>query len=277
MNYSDMTRWDRQLADWFANLPALLKTHEPCPENLLLIRSCMRWRVHVQRMLLFRPALLSYAMRRVPYVALRSDERRAVDKCFAHAAEAIHDISSAKCTSQIWGWSAVWFLSQAVLIPLLGLYINDSFNSNTSCGPTALLSKVEAVIASLIRMRPWGPFAVPTLNGVCRLHEAMLCTESSRNLRHGSKSKAVTTSTVELNADHISESSADLTMTSITGSSLDQNMWDYITWSDERLGADFPLAQFNATFSTDAINQYYAYSGEPDITNPYSMAYNFDY
>jgi hypothetical protein len=33
-----------------------------------------------QRILLYRPTLLSYAMRRVPYIALRSEERTAIEK-----------------------------------------------------------------------------------------------------------------------------------------------------------------------------------------------------
>lgn len=301
MNHSDMMHWDRQLADWYENLPPLLKAHEPCPESLVVMRSGMRWRLHVQRMLLFRPALLSYAMRRIPYVALRSEERTAVDKCFAHAAETIRDISSTKCTSQIWGWNAVWFLFQSVLIPLLGLYINDSSNTNASCSQEALQSQVEAVIASLIRMRPWSPFAIPTLNGVCRLHEARLGAESpSRSIRRDSGLTSVTTKTADRNADFVLKSPAagefdpqlnterylasqphavphpNSAMTFSMGNSPDQNMWDYITWSDERVGTDYALAQFNATFSNDTINQYYDNPGQPALMDPYSIGYNFD-
>jgi hypothetical protein len=266
------------------------------------VRSSMRWRLHIQRMLLFRPALLNYAMRRIPYVALRSEERTAIDKCFAHAAEVIRDISSARCTSQNWGWNAVWFLFQAVLIPLLGLYIDDRSNSSASCSPEAWQAQVETVVASLIRLRLWSPFVVPTLNGICRLHK-VLESRSPRSRRRESDLAAVTPRlSSDLGVGHFGlkpSSGGDVNpnvnnagdgtgqpparlnvnftpMALNIGSSPDQNMWDYIAWSDERVGTDFALAQFSATFSNAAITQYYDPSGHPALLDPYSVPFNFD-
>ncbi|KAL1956066.1 hypothetical protein VTO42DRAFT_7661 [Malbranchea cinnamomea] len=254
VNYPDMVSLDNQLVEWYNSLPPLLKTHEPCPDTISTTRTIMRWRYQNQRILLHRPVLLSYAMRRIPYVALRPDEQAAIVKCRNVADETIRDISSATRLNQMSGWNAVWFIFQATLVPLLGLFIAD----NTATEPTATIdscrAQVEIAMIALRRMESWSPTAKRTLEAVSRIFNASqrnredasthsVATPSSR-VRTSSGQSApappqigISTSSQDLNhpiiIDELSfENAGTVTTPIIEGSTT---MWDYLTWSDSNM------------------------------------------
>ncbi|KAF7114060.1 hypothetical protein CNMCM5793_007040 [Aspergillus hiratsukae] len=170
--HAEMSHLDSQLLDWYENLPSILKDHEPCSESILNTRTVMRWRYYNQRMLLYRPTLLSYAMRRVPYIALRSEERTAIERCREIADATIQDISSTAQSHQMSGWNATWLIYQATMVPLLGLFLNDATASDPRASVQSCQSQVETAMMVLARLQLWSPTAKRTLEAVSRILEA---------------------------------------------------------------------------------------------------------
>ncbi|KAF7586213.1 hypothetical protein BBP40_009292 [Aspergillus hancockii] len=170
--YHEMSHFDNQLLEWYENLPYILKDHEPCSESIAITRTVMKWRYYNQRMLIYRPTLLSYAMRRVPYIALRSEERTAIERCRQIAEATIQDISSAAQLHQMSGWNAVWLMFQAVMVPVLGLFLNDNTTSDPRATVASCQSQVEMAMLCLARLEHWSPTAKRTLDAVSRILEA---------------------------------------------------------------------------------------------------------
>ncbi|KAL2864351.1 putative C6 transcription factor [Aspergillus lucknowensis] len=170
--YSEIIHFDNQLVEWYNSLPYILKDHEPCSEAISNAREVMKWRYHVQRIILYRPTLLSYAMRRVPYIALRSEERTAIERCREIAETAIRDISAAAKTPQMSGWNAVWFLFQSTMIPLLGLFINDNTVTDPRATTEACQAQVQDALLVFARLQQASPTARKTLDAVSRIFEA---------------------------------------------------------------------------------------------------------
>lgn len=164
---------DSQLLQWWENLPPILKHHQPCPQSLYTVRTIMRWRFYSQRILLHRPILLNFAMRRVPFSAVRVEERGAIEKCHTNAEALIQDISEIAELNQVIGWNAVWLLFQAVMIPLIFLSTipaeDDPPGSFDTCK-----ALVEAAILTLGRMRSYSRTAEASLHVVTRFFEAIL-------------------------------------------------------------------------------------------------------
>lgn len=249
-----MVNLDSQLVEWYSNLPPLLKTHEPCPDTISTTRTIMRWRYQSQRILLHRPVLLSYAMRRIPYVALRAEERAAIGKCRTAADETIRDISFATRLNQMSGWNAVWFIFQATLIPLLGLFIADNTATDSTATADSCRAQVEISMIALARMEVWSPTAKRTLEAVSRIFNAgQRCRDDGSTNSVVTPGSRVRTSSGQSNQappfTGLSTSSHDLrnpvfmddiafqnvgTVTTpiIEGSTT---MWDYLTWSDSHM------------------------------------------
>lgn len=93
-----------------------------CPEFLKTARVVMHWRYQNLRILLHRPSLLAAALRRVPFTSLSAEEKVAVGRCRVLAAQTIADINDQCGQELISGWNAVWFMYQAVMIPLVSLF-----------------------------------------------------------------------------------------------------------------------------------------------------------
>lgn len=238
---------DNQLVEWYDNLPAILKDHEPCSESFAVERTIMRWRYFNQRLLLYRPTLLSYAMRRVPYIALRSEERSAIEKCREIADLTIQDISATSRPNQMSGWNGVWLISQAVMVPILGLFLDDRFG-DARASVESCQNQVEIAMLALARMQPWSPTAKRTFEVVSRLFDA------SKRGDTGSENHPPGSSYPEGVVDDMpgfpSECSTinGAVTDSFTPSLLDgsgQDLWDYLSWSDNSLAPG--LADFEST------------------------------
>ena len=95
----------------------------PCPEILQTPRAIMHWRYQNVRMLLHRPFLLATALRRTPFASMSTEERLAVSRCRVIAEETIFHIESTCRNDLIAGWNAVWLMYQAVMVPLVSLFL----------------------------------------------------------------------------------------------------------------------------------------------------------
>lgn len=111
---------DGLLVGWYENLPWLLRTEESCAEPLALSRCVAKMRYWNLRMLLHRPALLA-AAKDSKGTSVADDELLAARTCQMHAKATIEGISIEWVSNQMSGWNAVWFLYQAVMVPLLSI------------------------------------------------------------------------------------------------------------------------------------------------------------
>ncbi|KAJ5775702.1 uncharacterized protein N7511_000713 [Penicillium nucicola] len=244
---------DSQLLQWWNNLPPALRDYEPCSESLHTARTVMRWRLYNQRMLLYRPMLLTYAMRRVPFMSIREDERNAILKCREIAERSIQDISMATKLNQMIGWNGVWLLFQATMVPLVYLSTrsknDDSVTTFESCK-----TQVETAMLTLDRLKPYGHTAERTLEVVSAILEVCL---------QGSEANAPERAAESLETQDISHlndfdcyppTSADRvwdwTVTSFENIPP-ESMWEYLSWGAQDMwpgvtdvGFDNPAMSF---------------------------------
>lgn len=267
VTHPEMVSLDNQLVDWYNSLPPLLKDHEPSSDAVSTTRTVMRWRYQSQRILLHRPVLLSYAMRRIPYVALRAEERYAIERCRMVADETVRDVAATMRLNQKTGWNAVWLLFQATLVPLLGLFIADNTATHAHATLDSCRNQVETAMAALQRLEPWSPTAKRTLEVVSRILEASQrarnTTASSYTTASGSQARTPSISSQSIAHSTGSASTAPLIHTNTTTTTMSppiptlgnnnnnnntgfegyqnvapymeqspQQMLDYITWSD---------------------------------------------
>lgn len=141
----------------------------------------MRWRFYNQRMLLYRPRLLNYAMRRIPLIAIKDEERVAVQRCREIAEVAIEDISTtttAMKMNQMIAWNAVWLVFQATMVPLIYLSVAAVADKQRDDGDDVETCKaqVRRSISTLDRMRPYGHTAKRSSGMISRILEIILRT-----------------------------------------------------------------------------------------------------
>ena len=249
--HHEMFHFDNQLLEWYDNLPYILKDHEPCSESIAVARTVMKWRYLNQRMLLYRPTLLSYAMRRVPYIALRSEERTSIERCREIAQATISDISSTAQSHGMSGWNAVWLLFQATMVPLLGLFLNDNTTSDPRASIESCQGQVEMAMLILARLQPWSPTAKRTLDAVARIFEASKrgseMNGDSMNgqyatprdsIMSGVAPPAILPSQNELSRNVMVANEVSFTdpfAPSFMDDSAGQQLWDFLSWSDSNL------------------------------------------
>lgn len=246
VKHQEMSHADTLLLDWWENLPPVLKDHEPCSESISTVRTVMRWRYLNQRMLLYRPTLLSYAMRRVPYIALRSEERTAIGKCREVAELSIQNIAATAQFNQLCGWNAVWWTFQASLVPLLGLFLNDPTADDSRASIESCQAQVETAMATLARMQSYGHTAKGSLDAVSRIYEA---SKRCKDLTTFTSAAGLSTSIYLASRDvplfrspesaHMRASLgengiADPLSTPFVDDS-GQYLWEYLSWSDSNL------------------------------------------
>ncbi|KAJ5382981.1 Major facilitator superfamily domain general substrate transporter [Penicillium concentricum] len=233
LSHTDMFDLDSQLVRWWHDLPPVLKDYEPCPESLHAVRTVMRWRYYNHRMLLYRPTLLNYAMRRIPFMAIRVEERTAIQKCQEIAEISIQDISSTTKLNQMIGWNAVWMLFQATMVPLICLSAGVAEDDSTACK-----TQVETAMLTLGRLKPYGHTAGRSLEVISGILESNL---------HGPPAEPLDASGDNLdpqsfpppNAFNAGQQIARDRVSDWTATSFEtlssQYMWEYLSWDHSNL------------------------------------------
>jgi hypothetical protein len=243
--YSQLQDLDAELTDWYAQLPPLLKTYEPCPDSIHTARTRMRWNLHNLRILLYRPFLLRYALRRVPAITLHTEERLAIEKCQLLAREAIVDIAEAQVKSPTAAWGVIWHGFQASLVPLLTLSIlaaeaegDTDIKMVESCR-----EQIEVAMAAIARVEAWHPTALPSLDLIARISRASLARLGLMAVSVGSSDGTSPAAPgrvypVDLQSGvQVSQSvPAAYSGNELGGSS--QDVWDYISWVGPTAWAD---------------------------------------
>ncbi|KAN0115463.1 Fungal specific transcription factor domain containing protein [Hyaloscypha variabilis] len=113
----EMQAFDLSVLDWHESLPSSFGSLCSCPPHLLSAQYIMQNRYHNLRLLIYRPVLLSYANRAVPFTSLQADEQAAVQECRSIACAAIDQTEAMmRMPSKLRVWSGVWYLYQASMI-----------------------------------------------------------------------------------------------------------------------------------------------------------------
>jgi hypothetical protein len=141
------------------------------PQGVTMSKNVMRWRYLLWRIIIHRPVLLWYAMRRIPFATLPPDKKAAITLCRDLAAELISDIASTwkgQKALQMAGWNATWNLYQTLMVPLLSLYSDP--------GDLAVVQEsrnhVEMGLRALQDLRNWSNIAQRSFDVVSRIYEA---------------------------------------------------------------------------------------------------------
>ncbi|GKZ24690.1 hypothetical protein AbraCBS73388_011684 [Aspergillus brasiliensis] len=269
----EMAHLDSQLLEWYDNLPYILKDHEPCSESIAITRTVMKWRYYNQRMLLYRPTLLSYAMRRVPYIVLRSEERTAIERCREIAEATIQDVAAKAQFHQMSGWNAVWLIFQAAMVPLLGLFLNDGTVDDPRATIEACQAQVETTMLVLERLEPWSPAAKSTLEAVSRIFEAGKRGHNVMGESHSIHSGSCLTTEDTLGVPPLQvdfgraipheTGFVDPFEPQFINDSAGQYLWDFLSWSDSNLLqglADMDNANNGPLYSPEERNTKYGNS-----------------
>lgn len=203
----------------------------------------MRWSLHNLRILLYRPFLLSYALRRVPAITLHTEERLAIEKCQRLASEAIRDIAEAEVKSPSAAWGAIWHGFQATLVPLLTLSILAGEAEGGAGGDRdaemveSCREQIELAMAGIARVEAWHSTARPSLDLIARIFHASLARLGMGTVADGTSAEGRVYPVDLQSGVQIPQTipMAD-TGNELGMSSLD--VWDYITWAGNTGWAD---------------------------------------
>lgn len=174
MDESERQALDHAFIEWYRTS----SIHQGSPRGIAgeapgvsVTKNSMRWRYLTARIVLHRPVLLWYAMRKMNPDHLSDDKRTAIDICRDVTAELIADIVStwrAHKECAIAAWNATWMLYQAVMVPLLSLF-SDPMDPGVT---DKSRRQVERTMNALAELQQWSPTAKRSLEVVSRIYEA---------------------------------------------------------------------------------------------------------
>lgn len=166
---------DESFVNWYNSSSVQNNTPRPNqagePQGVTMSKNVMRWRYLLWRIIIHRPVLLWYAMRRIPFATLPQEKKSAIVLCRELAAELISDIATTwkgQKALQMAGWNATWNLYQTLMVPLLSLY-SDPSDPNVV---EESRKQVELGLAALQDLRNWSNIAQRSYEVVSRIYEA---------------------------------------------------------------------------------------------------------
>ncbi|KKA28314.1 hypothetical protein TD95_003021 [Thielaviopsis punctulata] len=178
LNPADRCNLDQQLLTWYNNLPWLLRTNDACSEPLALARCIMKWRYYNCRMFLHRPTLFNLASSNADLAAISGQDLVVIETCRNLSKDMVKCIGDEWSRNQVSGWNAVWFLYQAVMVPLISLFWQPH-----SSGAVEWRLQIESVLELLQAMEEWSLSARRSREIVCGMYRAALKTKTSH--QHG--------------------------------------------------------------------------------------------
>ena len=165
-----MVALDNSLLEWYNRLPLPLRetTTRGVSESIVSARTVMRWRYRLLRVVLHRPVLLNYAMRRIPFSQLRPDEQQAIEKCRTSARDLLSDIAANNLPNQMCAWHGLWFMYQTVMVPLLSIYTDPHEPSVVE--PSS--ESIELSLRAMADMMHYSPTGKRSVDAASRIYEA---------------------------------------------------------------------------------------------------------
>jgi hypothetical protein len=171
---SKLAALDNSFVNWFRNSSVQNTSPLPCsqePPGLTVAKNVMRWRYLSSRVILHRPILLWYAMRRIQFSALSQKQKTAVQLCRDVTNDLINDIAitwQAQRPCVISGWNATWLLYQAVMVPLLSLFLDLEDHAVLE----RARHQVDVTLTTLTDLHSWSPTAKRSFEVVSRIYDA---------------------------------------------------------------------------------------------------------
>lgn len=172
---AELASLNNQFVEWYStasiNPTTPRRTNQADPAGMVVTRNVMRWRYLSSHIILRRPVLLWYAMRRIPYASLPIEKKSAIESCREIASELINDIAAnwrGHKPCQMSGWNATWLLYQTAMVPLLSLFSDpqDRIVVENS------RQQVELTLFTLNDLRGWSATAFRSFEVVSRIYEA---------------------------------------------------------------------------------------------------------
>ncbi|RVX68156.1 hypothetical protein B0A52_08664 [Exophiala mesophila] len=163
---------DAMYIEWYKH--SSMQEDSPCAKisespGLTVLRNVTRWRYLSNRIILHRPVLLWYAMRKTSWEKLASEKKSAVVLCRELCADLINDIAATwqgQKPCQMSGWNATWLLYQATMVPLLSLY-SEPLNTDLV---QRSLHQVEVAAGVMRELQAWSTTATRSLDVINRLY-----------------------------------------------------------------------------------------------------------
>lgn len=251
----DLASLDASLVEWFKNSSVQHLTprpQSPEPVGITVTKNVMRWRYLSSRIILHRPVLLWYAMRRMPFENLSQEKQHAVEVCREVTAELINDIAStwrAQQASGMSGWNATWLLYQAVMVPLLSLFSDPT----DAVVVEHSRHQVEIALVILTELRGWSPTARRSFEVVSRIYEASkrLSPRDSQEISIPTEFQANAMGFSIANHPAFRPAAIDM---SLNQEMLMDSMFDSLTWSTGWQNLDYPFDTPSAGWNYDAMN-----------------------
>lgn len=151
--WEEVQRFDRELLTWLSNCPPYLLNSSLAPEQYKDPLICIKWQCYGARIILHRTFLLRAALSRKRLNQLGAQARMAVENCRTLAKETIDIICNDWRANKLSCWSAVWYLFQAALVPLITLFSEDRHSSPILQDSRA---QIEKTLLNLNQMSQWG-------------------------------------------------------------------------------------------------------------------------
>ncbi|KPM39229.1 hypothetical protein AK830_g7350 [Neonectria ditissima] len=129
----EIYQFDRELLTWQSSLHMFLLDREKCPSTLRVARRLLWCRLITTRLTLYRPWLLSAALRRRQWSDVREREHILVLKCIEIARDGIDFIAMHWFQSQISSWNDSWHLFQVSLVLVLAIVSDKAGSKNERC------------------------------------------------------------------------------------------------------------------------------------------------
>lgn len=170
----DRRTLDASYVEWFQNSSVQNNTPQAQPgepHGVSVIKNIMRWRYLLCRVLVHRPVLLWWAMRKVPFARLPDEKKYAVSTCREATDELVGDIATTwrvSKPSSMAGWHGTWLLYQALMVPLLLLFADRSDPHWTRKNQDL----VEIGLTTFVEFRSWSQTASRSFEAVSRIYQA---------------------------------------------------------------------------------------------------------
>lgn len=163
---------DAMYMEWYKH--SSMQEDSPCAKmsespGLTVLRNVTRWRYLSNRIILHRPVLLWYAMRKTSWEKLTPEKKTAIGLCRELCADLINDIATTwqgQKPCQMSGWNATWLLYQATMVPLLSLY-SEPLDAELV---QRSLHQVEVAAGVMRELQAWSTTATRSLDVINRLY-----------------------------------------------------------------------------------------------------------
>jgi hypothetical protein len=242
--------------DWYrtASVDSTSTRRQGDTPGMIVTKNVMRWRYLSSHIILRRPVLLWYAMRRTPYESLPIEKKAAIMSCRQVTAELINDIAAnwkGQKPCQMSGWNATWLLYQAVMVPLLSLFSDPQDSSVVENSRR----QVKLTLSTLNDLQGWSATAHRSSEVVSRIYET---SKRLYNDQGGAQSMPYlsTTDNGLLGNTFLAQRPYFMDLNMDNEELFMDNMFDSLNWSTGWDNLDYPFETPSTGFVPDTLTSW---------------------